>query len=156
MGFFANKRDDRLATAAEPAVELPHAPPSQVRPLEPVASPSPRVGIDHAIQLIRSLPTDRNVNLVVTVLKTTLESLGIRVTDIVADAAQRQKDLQGRVGQLKSEIEMLQKEIEQRAQEIVRLEAAHAETTKVRDYLEAEELELVSDDSRETRVAGES
>lgn len=157
MGFFANKRDEKPATGALAVPEIEpahhhHAPASQVRALEaPVEQP--RIGIDHAIQLIRSLPTERNVDLVVTVLKTTLESLGIRVTDIVDDAARRQKDLEGRVGQLKSEIGSLEREIEQRAQEILRLEAAHAETTKVRDYLETEELQVVADDSRETRVA---
>lgn len=156
MGFFATKRDERPVMGAlgvpeiEPARSI--APTSQVRALE-APSEQPRIGIDHAIQLIRSLPTERNVDLVVTVLKTTLESLGIRVTDIVADAVRRQKDLEGRVGQLKSEIGTLEKEIEQRAQEILRLEAAHAETSKVRDYLETEELQLVSDESRETRVA---
>jgi hypothetical protein len=156
MGFFATKRDEKTATGAFAVPEIepspPQAPASQVRALE-APSPQPRIGIDHAIELIRSLPTERNVELVVTVLKTTLESLGIRVNDIVQDAARRQKDLEGRVGQLKNEIGTLEKEIEQRAQEIVRLEAAHAETTKVRDYLEAEEIQLVADDSRETRVA---
>lgn len=156
MGFFAPKRDEKPATTSlVPEIEpAQHAPPSQVRQLEAAPTPQqPRLGIDHAIQLIRSLPTEKNVDLVVTVLKTTLESLGIRIADIVKDAAQRQQDLEGRVGQLKSEIGSLEKEIEQRAQEIVRLESAHAETTQVRDYLEAEELQIVSDDSRETRVA---
>lgn len=159
MGFFANKRDEKSATGVSivPEIEPAHhapAPASQVRQMEaPAAVQQPRMGIDHAIQLMRSLPTDRNVDLVVTVLKTTLESLGIRVTDIVADAARRQSDLEGRVGQLKSEIGTLEKEIEQRTQEIVRLEAAHAETTKVRDYLETEELQITPADSRETRVA---
>jgi Tfp pilus assembly protein FimV len=121
-------------------------PTSQVRPGEPAAAGSGRVGIDHAISLIRSLPTDKNVDLVVKVLKTTLESLGIRIQDIVLDAAQRQKELQARVGQLKSEIEHLQKEIEQRSEEIVRLDAAYAETTKVRGYLDDEQVDLIPDD----------
>lgn len=150
MGLFGTKKDDRAAAGASvaPEIEAPVAPTSQVRTSQAAPANAPvRVGIDHAIQLIRSLPTDKNVDLVVTVLKTTLESLGIRVVDIINDAVQRQKDLQGRVGQLKGEIQMLEKEIDQRTQEIVRLEAAHAETTKVREYLEGEEIQLVPDES---------
>jgi len=143
MGLFGTKKDEKPAAPSGPEIEPPRAAPaSQVRAAEPGA----RVGIDHAIQLIRSLPTEKNVDLVVKVLKTTLESLGIRVADIVLDAAQRQKDLQSRVGQLTSEIEHLEKEIEQRKEEIARLEAAYAETTKVRGYLEEEEVAVVEDD----------
>ncbi len=142
MGLFGTKKDDKPSVApggalAGAELESPRPPQSQVRGAEASTSlPPGRLGIDHAIQLIRSLPTDKNVDLVVKVLKTTLESLGIRVADIVLDAAQRQNDLQNRVGQLKSEIATLEKEIEQRAQEIMRLDAAYAETTKVRGYLE--------------------
>jgi hypothetical protein len=148
MGLFGTKKDDRPATGAPPVPEIEGARPpmSQVRSADAPGGTPGRVGIDHAIQLIRSLPTDKNVDLVVKVLKTTLESLGIRIADIVLDAAQRQKELQGRVGQLKTEIEHLQKEIEQRSEEIVRLEAAYAETTKVRGYLDDEAVELLPDE----------
>jgi hypothetical protein len=141
MGLFgtAKKADEKPGATPAGETEATRAPASQVRSAAPPAAGAQagaRVGIDHAIALIRSLPTDKNVDLVVTVLKTTLESLGIRVTDIVQDAAHRQKDIEGRVAQFKSEITALEKEIDQRAEEIVRLEAAHAETTKVREYLE--------------------
>jgi hypothetical protein len=86
----------------------------------------PAVGIDHAIMLMRQLPTDKNVDLVVRVLKTTLESLNVRVVDIVADAARRQQEIEGRVSQLKSEIATLEQEIAKRTDEIDRLEAVHA------------------------------
>jgi hypothetical protein len=106
MGLFGTKKDDRPATGAAGVIEVEgsRAPTSQVRGADVSASSPPgHLGIDHAIELIRSLPTDKNVDLVVKVLKTTLESLGIRVAEIVLDAAQRQKDIQTRVGQLKSE-----------------------------------------------------
>lgn len=148
MGLFGTKKDERPATGPAPVIDIETARPNASLPAPPAATNTPaRVGIDHAIQLIRTLPTDKNVDLVVKVLTTTLESLGIRVADIVLDATQRQKDLRNRVGQLKSEIEHHQKEIEQRAQEIVRLEAAYAETTKVRGYLEGEEVEVEPDDT---------
>jgi hypothetical protein len=107
------------------------------------APPAKRqIGIDHAITLVRSLPTDKNVELVIGVLKTTLESLGIRVADIVHDAANRQKELEQKIAQLKGEIASLEKEVAQRAQEIEKTEAAHAETTRVREYLETDEVDL--------------
>lgn len=141
MGLFGTTKKTDEKSAAAPVIEIDPAPApaSQVRSAAPPAAAAQggaRVGIDHAIALIRSLPTDKNVDLVVTVLKTTLESLGIRIADIVQDAAKRQKDIEGRVAQFKVEITALEKEIDQRANEIVRLEAAHAETTTVREYLE--------------------
>jgi cell division protein FtsB len=101
-----------------------------------------RVGVDHAIQLMRSLPTDKNISLVVTVLKTTLESLGIRVADIVQDAANRERELERRTAQLKAEIANLEKEVDQRVQEITKIEAVHTETTRVRDYLETDAIDV--------------
>ena len=105
--------------------------------------PGAPVGIDHAIMLMRSLPTDKNVDLVVRVLKTTLESLNIRVSDIVTDGAQRLQKIESRVAQLKGEISGLEQEIATRKEEISRLDAAHAETSQVKDYLEGEEIDVV-------------
>jgi hypothetical protein len=103
--------------------------------------PPPTVdyGIDSAIQLMRALPVDQNVELVVQVIKTTLESLKVRVSDIIQDAARKQKDLEGRVSNLKREIGEFEKEIQSRKDEIARLEADHAETTSVRGRLELAE-----------------
>ena len=93
-------------------------------------------GIDQAIQLMRSLPVDQNVELVVTVIKTTLESLRVKVADIITDADRKTKDLEERVGNLKRAIADFEKEIETRREEIGRLEADHKETTNVRARLE--------------------
>lgn len=141
MGFFGTKKTDEKG-AEMPASEKSIAPPPVAsRPSGPAPTPvapgvAAAVGIDHAIGLMRTLPTDKNVDLVVTVLKTTLESLGIRVADIVADAGKRQQDIEARVAQLKAEIVALEKEMDLRVKEITRLEAAHAETTKVKQYLQ--------------------
>lgn len=143
MGFFGTKKADEKSAEVPPASEKSIAPPPVVssRPSGPMPTPvapgvTSGVGIDHAIQLMRTLPTDKNVELVVTVLKTTLESLGIRVADIIADAVKRQQDIETRVGQLRGEISALEKEVDLRVKEIARLEAAHAETTKVKTYLQ--------------------
>jgi len=88
---------------------------------------------------MRALPVDQNPALVVAVIKTTLESLRVKVSDIIGDAARKQKDLEDRVSNLKRAIADFEKEIETRREEIERLEADHKETTAVRGRLELAE-----------------
>jgi hypothetical protein len=101
--------------------------------------PRPHYGIEQAIQLMRALPVDQNPALVVAVIKTTLESLKVKVSDIISDADRKQKDLEERVANLKRAIADFEKEIETRREEIGRLEADHKETTAVRGRLELAE-----------------
>ncbi len=101
--------------------------------------PRPHYGIEQAIHLMRALPVDQNPALVVAVIKTTLESLKVKVADIIADADRKQKDLEERVANLKRAIADFEKEIETRREEIGRLEADHQETTAVRARLEMAE-----------------
>ena len=101
--------------------------------------PRPHYGIEQAITLMRALPMDQNPALVVAVIKTTLESLKVKVSDIINDAARKQKDLEDRVSNLKRAIADFEKEIETRKEEIGRLEADHKETTAVRGRLELAE-----------------
>jgi hypothetical protein len=107
--------------------------------VEPEEEPRPHYGIEQAIQLMRALPVDQNPALVVAVIKTTLESLRVKVSDIIGDAARKQKDLEDRVSNLKRAIADFEKEIETRREEIERLEADHKETTAVRGRLELAE-----------------
>jgi hypothetical protein len=101
--------------------------------------PRPHYGIEQAIQLMRALPVDQNPALVVAVIKGTLESLKVKVSDIIADASRKQKDLEDRVSNLKRAIADFEKEIDTRKEEIARLEADHKETTAVRGRLELAE-----------------
>jgi hypothetical protein len=112
-------------------------PAAQAAPVE--EEPRPHYGIDQAIHLMRALPVDQNVELVVQVIKTTLESLKVKVSDIIADADRKTKDLEERVSNLKRAIADFEKEIETRREEIGRLEADHAETSSVRQRLELAE-----------------
>jgi hypothetical protein len=98
--------------------------------------PRPHYGIDQAIQLMRALPVDQNPELVVAVIKTTLESLKVKVSDIIVDAEKKTKDLEERTANLRRAIADFEKEIETRKEEIARLEADHKETTSVRARLE--------------------
>jgi hypothetical protein len=105
----------------------------------PVEEDRPAYGIENAIQLMRALPVDQNVELVVQVIKTTLESLRVKVADIIEDASRKQQNIESRISSLKAAIAEFEKEIAQRKEEIARLEADHAETTAVKARLELAE-----------------
>jgi predicted nucleic acid-binding Zn-ribbon protein len=109
-------------------------------PTKPEAGPSPpppkRYGIERAIQLMRSLPTEQNPELVAMVITSTLESLDMNVSDIIEDARSRQADLEARIGTIKAKNSELEKEIERGVDEIVALEASLAETLSVKERLE--------------------
>jgi hypothetical protein len=100
----------------------------------PLRSPVTTYGIDDAIQLMRTLPQE-NVELVVRVVKHTLESTRIDIGTIINDATQKQERLSARVTVLKDAIADLEKEIQVRRKEIDELEADHRETTKVKERL---------------------
>jgi hypothetical protein len=99
-------------------------------------TPQKRYGIDRAIQLMRSLPTDQNPELVAMVITGTLTSLDVKVSDIIEDATLRQSELQARIGSIKAKNSTLEREIELGVDEIVKLEAALAEATSVKERLQ--------------------
>lgn len=123
------------AAAAAPAAAQPAAR-VVVEDEEP---PRPSYGINQAIELMRLLPVDQNPELVVQVIKGTLESMKVKVSEIIADADRKTKDLEERVGNLKRAIADFEKEIDTRKEEIGKLEADHKETTSVRARLELAE-----------------
>jgi hypothetical protein len=103
---------------------------------EPAATLQKRYGIDRAIALMRSLPTEQNPELVAMVITSTLESLEMSVTEIIEDARSRQADLESRIGTIKAKNGALEREIELGVDEIVKLEASLAETLSVKERLE--------------------
>ena len=94
-----------------------------------------RYVIDDAIKLMRTLPVEENENLVVRVMKTTLESLKVRIGDIVDDAMKRQDVLGKKVTDYKAQIQSFEREIEARRHEIHRLEEELGEVTRVKERL---------------------
>jgi hypothetical protein len=95
-------------------------------------------GIDKAIELMRSLPQE-NVELVVTVVKTTLESLNVRLGVIIKDATRKQENIQSRIKVLKGEIAEYEQEIATRKTEIETLETDFKETSTVKERLQMAE-----------------
>ena len=149
MGLFDKKKkggDDfdspieeiSLAAKPAPAPQDPgqtvpgHAHAAPKKPPEP--EPELHFNIDKAIELMRQLPQD-NVELVVKVVKTTLESMHIKVGAIIEDASRKQAHIEQRIAGRKKEIADLEAEIAVRKQEIGGLEADHAETTTVKERL---------------------
>jgi hypothetical protein len=118
------------AIPAEPVA----APPRPEPPPEPVEEYDTSFGINKAIELMRTLPSD-NVELVVQVVKLTLESTKIKISTIIEDATRKQEDIQGRIKVLKNEIADFEKEIATRRDEIAGLEADFDETSTVKERL---------------------
>jgi hypothetical protein len=92
-------------------------------------------GIQKAIELMRSLPSD-NIPLIVQVVRTTLESTNIDVPSIIEDAKAKRARITSRVDGLRREIANFEEEIAARREEIVALDADHAETKLVQERLE--------------------
>jgi len=112
-------------------------------PSEPTkaAAPQKEYGIEQAIALMRTLPSD-SVELVVRVVKHTLESTDIDIGTIIEDATAKQNRIDSRVALLREEISDLESEIKQRSEEIGTLEEDHKETSMVKERLElAEKLD---------------
>jgi hypothetical protein len=93
-------------------------------------------GIGDVIRLLRTLPLDQHGDLVVRVIKNTLESLKVHVSDLVQDATKRQQELSQRIGTLNAKMLELTKAIDTHREEVSRLEADLAETTDAKERLQ--------------------
>jgi len=103
------------------------------------AAASRSFGIADAIQLLRSLPTDQNSELVVRVVRATLASLNVRLPDIIEDANRKQTLTQDKIAAERAQVAELEKQLEAHRKQIAALEADLQETTTVRDRLQLAE-----------------
>lgn len=142
MGLFETKKKKGEDLGIAPALNG-HGPHTDAMPVIPPPLPMPKApphpeplafGIDKAIELMRKLPAD-NVELVVQVVKTTLESIQVKVSTIIEDAEKKETRLEDRVFTLKREISELEAEIARREEQIEALETDHAETRSVKERL---------------------
>jgi hypothetical protein len=88
---------------------------------------------------MRALPFEQNLELVVRVVKSTLESVNVRLSTIIQEATRKEQLIGQQIAGLKGEIAGLEAEIAKRRQAIDRLEQDLAETTKVKERLELAE-----------------
>ena len=105
------------------------------------STPSARggYGIAEAIQLLRGLPVDQNPDLVVRVVRATLASLSVHLSDIIEDANKKQKATQERIATQHAKVAELEKQLGEHRKEIAALEADLKETTTVKERLQMAE-----------------
>jgi len=151
MGLFDRKRpeEEPAAPAPQPAPAPKAAAPAkeaepkkaaepakaEPKPSKAVEPAKPAYGIQNAIELMRQLPSD-NVQLVVEVVKKTLESLNVNIGSIITDAEHKHARIDNRVSTLRAEIADYEEEIAARKDEIDALTADRDETKLVKERLE--------------------
>jgi septal ring factor EnvC (AmiA/AmiB activator) len=111
-------------------------------------------GIAEAIQLLRGLPVDQNVELVVRVVRATLASLNVRLADIIEDASKKQKNTQDRIAAEHGKVAELEKQLADHRKEIAALEADLKETTTVKERLQMAERSAEKASSTPTPLRG--
>lgn len=165
MALFQKKRlEDDLAVLPRPTPSSPPPSATEVsRPPQPLQRPqngqSPSVtaapqqsayGIDHLVRLMRELPSG-NVELVVRVLKKTLESVSISVPGLIQQASQRETELEERMAGHRRAIAALEDEIASKKRAIEELEAGYKEVMVVRERLN---LALKLEQESQVKVTG--
>lgn len=134
MSIFAKKSDPKSDARADGKLELElDVAPEIVRSSK--GGRAPAYGIADAMQLLRSLPVDQNLELVIRVVRVTLNSLNVRVEDIIEDATRKQKSISDTVAALHGQVADLEKQLEARRREIAAHEADLKETTSVKERL---------------------
>jgi hypothetical protein len=129
MSIFAKKPDARDARLGVDIDLDIHAPPVAHGPA-PLA-----YGIGDAIQLMRSLPVEQNMDLVVRVVRVTLSSVNVRIEDIIEDATRRQQGIQETIAALHDTVADLEEQLDARRRDIAAYEADLKETTAVKERL---------------------
>jgi hypothetical protein len=136
------------AVAAEPAaagdavVAAPITPETTHEVLEPEAIVTPpvvpvehRFGIDDAILLMRSLPTDPNMSLVVRVVRVTLGAVHVSIDEIIADALRKEARIKENIAGLESQIADIERQLGSLRRDIATQQADLKETANVRERL---------------------
>ncbi len=153
MGIFDKKsskrKDDDFESPTE-HVDLSVPTPAPEPAYEAPATQHQDYGIEQAIALMRTLPSD-SVELVVRVVKHTLESTNIDIPTIIEDATAKEDRIDTRVVLLQEEIGDLEDEITRRSREIEDLDNDRKETSMVKERLElAEKLDRQTTTSAST------
>ncbi len=141
MGFFKEKAKEQKPAGRDSASaqdDLPIEEDAVAATPARSAAPTPlgNYGIEQAIALMRGLPPDlQTTDIVVQVIKRTLESANINVGAIIADATHKEERIETRIRTLQEEISSHEREIATRAAEIKRLQSDLEETSKVKERL---------------------
>jgi hypothetical protein len=119
------------------AAAVPEIEPVDIEP-EVIEAPveTPLVfGIADAIRLMRSLPADPNVDLVVRVVRVTLSAVNVSVDDILRDAEKKEVKVRESIAALENEVTELEKTLHEKRSAIAAHQADLRETATVRERL---------------------
>lgn len=101
---------------------------------EQQSSSKPEYGIQETIKLLRAMPKG-DQDIVLMVVKKTLESMDVRVADIIRDAEIKEKGFNQLLSTLRAEVTDYQSKVKTKQQEIITLEVVLKETTAVKNRL---------------------
>jgi hypothetical protein len=96
-------------------------------------------GIADLIRLLKIIPTDHHPQLVVQVIKTTLESVGVKSSFVIEDALAQENGIRDAIEMLESQIVVLRQEIQARQEQIAQFDVALRETIGARNLLASAE-----------------
>jgi len=92
-------------------------------------------GVADLIRLLKTIPVDQHPDLVVRVVKTTLESVGVQSSQVIDDAVRLEAAINEQMATLEGEIEALTAEIRVRRERIAELNVERADTTNAKERL---------------------
>jgi hypothetical protein len=104
----------------------------------PAVQPAgPAYGIEEMIALMRTFPDDEeNEDLIIRVVKNTLESVRVQIPDLINAATRKQRHIEERVAALEAQIVDLDMQIMAKREEITTLNADYDETSHLKERLE--------------------
>lgn len=101
----------------------------------PLEEATPAFGIADAIRLMRSLPADPNIDLVVRVVRVTLGAVNVSVEEIMRDAEKKERKVRDSITLLEAEVAELEKRLHEKRTAIAAHQADLRETATVRARL---------------------
>jgi hypothetical protein len=101
----------------------------------PVVPVEHRFGIDDAILLMRSLPADPNMGLVVRVVRVTLGAVHVSIEEIIADAVRKEEHIKSSITAIETQMADLEKQLAVLRHDITVHQADLKETVNVREKL---------------------
>ncbi len=137
MGLFSRSSETESVPSSNPEPQSSVVP-RTIPPDNSVKEKADEYGIEDAIKLMRDLPDD-NIEMVVTVVKKTLESTDIHVSQIISDAEKKEVRIRDRVKKLEAEIANHEESIADRKNKISALSDDLSETTRVKEHLQLAE-----------------
>jgi hypothetical protein len=108
------------------------------------AAPNRPYGVIDLIRLMKTIPIDHHPDLVVRVIKTTLESVGVHSSAVVEDALREENAIRDRIAKVEGDIDGLTREIQDRRDQIKQLHVDLSETIYAKERLQSTESVILA------------